>query len=87
MIYSLTDPLQEENVFFHLNPRESFPGARDYRLSWYSLLDDRQRRAIASFLWRALDAPSTRYYEPPNVIEQALNNFWLQYLENPPGAI
>lgn len=83
MIYSLVESWWE--LFYDLNPQESFLGAREFHLSWYSLLDDRQRHVIARFLWHTLDGfQGFQDRTPRKVVENALEDFWMQYLENPP---
>jgi hypothetical protein len=81
LVECLIEPFRNWSVFYHLYPENKYKGEWEYHMEWYSLLDTRQKHAIASFLWYLLDAPASNYELPRKEIEQALDTYWLQFLD------
>jgi hypothetical protein len=76
MIYGLAATWWE--LMWDLNPIERFQGAREYLLNKYSLLNDEQRHAVASFLLHI--SKDIEYAGASSEIASAFQNFWMQYL-------
>jgi uncharacterized protein (DUF433 family) len=71
------------DVVYRLAPPKKDNGLWEHRMGQFSLLNGKQRFAIANLLWYLLDSYELEidYGQTSKEAEKALNEYWMQFLE------